>query len=95
MADAADARRRWFGLFFLTLAAGMLIWGQTILRPWLKGWGFILYWVACFVLTALAILTAILDMRATRRRTRAEQHELLERTWRDLRHRPEDWDRLE
>jgi hypothetical protein len=94
MADSADARRRWFGLLFLTLAAGMLIWGQTLLRSWLKGWLFVGYWLICFLLTALAILIAILDMRATRRRTRAEQHDLLERTWKDLRHKPDDWDRI-
>ena len=93
MADSADARRRWFGLLFLVLAAGMLIWGQTILEPWLKGVWFLAYWALCFVFTGLAIVTAMLDMRVTRRRTRAEQRDLLERTWRDIDDRPDDWDR--
>ncbi len=80
MANSADALRRWFGLFFLTVAAGMLIWGQTVLKPHLEGFLFIVYWVACFLFTFLAILTALLDLRATRQRTEAEQRELLERT---------------
>lgn len=95
MIDAAVARRRWFGLLYLTLAAGMLIWGQTILRPVLTGVWFLCYWLVCFVLTSLAIVTALLDIRATRRRTRQEQQDLLERTWRDLDHKPDDWDKTE
>jgi hypothetical protein len=94
MPDAADARRRWFGLFFLVVAGGMLIWGQTVLKPGLKGLSFLLYWFVCFVMTSLAIVTAILDLRATRRRTRQEQRDLLERTWRDIQNRPDDWDKI-
>ena len=94
MADSADARRRWFGLLFLVLAAGMLIWGQTVLQPHLRGVWFLLYWLACFILTGLAILTALLDMRATRRRTREEQRDLIERTWKDIRNKPDDWDSI-
>jgi hypothetical protein len=93
MPDCADARRRWFGLFFLVVAASLLIWGETILRPRLIGITFVLYWFVCFVMTALAIVVAILDMRATRRRIRDEQRALLERTWKDIDHRPEDWDK--
>lgn len=93
MADSADARRRWFGLFFLVLAAGMLIWGQIILRPYLKGVWFLLYWLLCFIFTGLAIVTALLDVRATRRRTRQEHRELMERTWEDIEHKPKDWDK--
>ncbi|MBI5383697.1 MAG: hypothetical protein HZA90_03320 [Verrucomicrobia bacterium] len=94
MADSAEARRRWFGLFFLALAAGMLIWGQTVLKPYLTGFLFLLYWALCFVLTGLAIITALLDMRATRRRIRREQRELIERTWRDIHDKPDDWDKI-
>ncbi len=75
--NAADARRRWFGVFFLIIAAGMLIWGQTILKPHLEGAGFVIYWLACMGFTALAMLTALLDVRAVRRRTRDQQRELL------------------
>ena len=94
MPDPAEARRRWFGLLFLVLAAGMLIWGQTVLRPRLQGLLFFAYWGACFILTGLAMVTAILDLRATRRRSTAERRELLERTWQDIESKPDDWDRI-
>src|SRR5262245_30116798 len=80
MSNPQDARRRWFGLFFLFIALGLLIWGETILKPHLKGLGFILYWLLCFICTALAMLTALLDFWIVRHRTRAAQRELLEKT---------------
>jgi len=78
-ANPADVRRRWFGVFFLLIAAGMLIWGQTILKPYLEGMGFVLYWLACLAFTGLALLTALLDIWAVRRRTREQQRDLLHR----------------
>ena len=75
----ADVRRRWFGVFFLLIAAGMLIWGQTILKSYLEGIGFVLYWLACMAFTGLALLTALLDIRAVRRRTREQHRDLLQR----------------
>ena len=78
-ATQADLRRRWFGVFFLLIAAGMLIWGQTILKPYLLGMGFVLYWLACLAFTGLALVTALLDIWAVRRRTRQQQRDLLQR----------------
>jgi hypothetical protein len=78
-ANPADVRRRWFGVFFLVIAAGMLIWGHTILKPYLEGIGFVLYWLACMAFTGLALLTALLDIWAVRRRTREQQRDLLQR----------------
>ncbi len=78
--DSADALRRWLGAFCLTVAAGMLIWGQTLLKPYLQGLGFLIYWASCFFFTFGAIFIALLDIRAMRRRTRREQQELIERT---------------
>ena len=78
-ANPADVRRRWFGVFFLLIAAGMLIWGQTILKPYLVGIGFVLYWLACMAFTGLALLTALLDIWAVRRRTREQHQDLLQR----------------
>ena len=75
------------------MAAGMLIWGQTILKPHLEGFIFMVYWLACFIFTFLAIITALLDVRATRKRTEAEQRELLERTMNEIKTKeksPED-----
>ena len=79
LANPADVRRRWFGVFFLLIAAGMLIWGQTILKPHLEGLGFVLYWLACMTFTGLALVTALLDIWAVRRRTREQQRDLLQR----------------
>ena len=57
----------------------MLIWGQTILKSYLEGIGFVLYWLACMAFTGLALLTALLDIWAVRRRTREQQRDLLQR----------------
>ncbi|PYM10190.1 MAG: hypothetical protein DME18_16775, partial [Verrucomicrobia bacterium] len=62
--NPADARRRWFGVFFLIIAVGMLVWGQTFLKPYLEGLGFIVYWLACMGFTGLAMLSALLDIWA-------------------------------
>ncbi|MEW6159226.1 MAG: hypothetical protein AB1813_17510 [Verrucomicrobiota bacterium] len=80
MAERADARRRWFGLFFLLLAGGMLIWGQTVLKSVLQGWVFIIYWLICFGFTALAMGVALLDFWIVRRQARRQQKDLLRDT---------------
>jgi hypothetical protein len=74
--------RRWFGLFFLAMAFAMLIWGQTVFRSRLEKHAslFVFYWCACFLMTGAAIVTALLDMRATRRRAREEHDNLVQRT---------------
>ena len=82
--DSADALRRWLGAFCLTVAAGMLIWGQTLLKPYLQSIGFLIYWSLCFFFTFGAIVIALLDIRAMRRRTRREQQELLRRALEDV-----------
>lgn len=84
MVNAADARRRWFGLFCLGMAFAMLAWGQTVLKPYLDGLWFLLYWFVCFLFTVSSIFIALLDVRATRRRTRDEQRELIQRTLEDV-----------
>jgi hypothetical protein len=86
MPNSADALRRWFGLFFLAVAFGMLIWGQTVLRVRLQNTPvlFLVYWGICFLVTFAAIFTALVDMRATRKRARQEQQALLQRTLNDI-----------
>lgn len=81
MQTPEDARRRWFGAMFLTIAGALLIWGQTLLKPYLEGALFILYWLACFALTGLALLVALLDIRATRKRTEAAHRDLFNDTF--------------
>jgi hypothetical protein len=44
----------------------------------------VLYWLACFVLTGLAMVMALLDLRAMRRRAHRQQRELIERTLREV-----------
>jgi len=57
----------------------MLIWGQTILKPYLEGIGFMVYWLGCLAFTGLALITALLDIWAVRRRTREQQRDLMQR----------------
>ena len=90
MPTSADALRRWLGLLFLALAFGLLIWGQTFLRDSLKGVAFLAYWGCCFLCTMAAIITALLDVRATRRKAREEQDELLRTTLEELENESED-----
>lgn len=80
MPNSADALRRWLGVFCLAVAAGMLIWGQTVLESHLRGLMFLIYWLVCFGFTIGAIVIALLDIRVLRRRTRDEQRKLVETT---------------
>jgi hypothetical protein len=75
-----DARRRWFGTFFLIVAIGMTIWGQTLLSDYLyaRPVFFLCYWVGVFITLFLSMLLALLDMSATRKRNRLEQKKILE-----------------
>lgn len=84
MANPVDARRRWFGLFCLTISAGMLIWGQTVLKPLLGGLLFLAYWAVCFLFTFGAIVIALIDMRAVRKHIMDERKDLLRRTLEEI-----------
>lgn len=90
MPHSADALRRWLGLLFLALAFGLLIWGQTVLRDRLQGVAFLVYWGVCFLCTLAAIITALLDVRATRRRAQEEQEELVKRTLEEIEEESDD-----
>jgi len=80
MALDSTARRRWFGAFVVLAALGMVICGETVLRDRMGPVATLLYWIGCLVLTSLAILVALLDVRALGRRTRQEQRALFEAT---------------
>ena len=80
MALDATARRRWVATLALAAAIGLLIAGQTVLRHSLQGRAFVLFWLACFGFTFLAMLVALWDAREVRRQTRLEQRDLLETT---------------
>ena len=86
MLTSVDARRRWFGSFFLILAGGLLIWGLTFLAPVLMRSPalFVAYWVTCFTLTTLSFVIAIYDFRVMRRRLREEQRSAFKKAFRDI-----------
>lgn len=79
-----DPRRRWFGLLYLIIAGGLLVWGLTWLEPVLRGWLFVGYWFTCAMFAVLAFITAWLDLRALRRHERAQRRALLEQSIQDL-----------
>jgi hypothetical protein len=89
MLTPTDARRRWFGSFFLLMALGSLVWGITLLNGYLMRHPvlFVCYWAACALFTGLAMINAMLDMMIMRRRTRDEQMHLAERSFGDLEER--------
>jgi hypothetical protein len=73
-----DARRRWFGAFFIIISLGLLVWGSTFLADYLfkRPFLFVVYWAACALFTAIAALNALLDFVIMRKRTRDEQNAL-------------------
>ena len=84
MALDATARRRWFGAIVLSAALLMLVCGETILRGQLTRLPFLIYWLVCFVLTGLAAITALRDLRELSKRTREQQKDLLESTLKEI-----------
>ncbi len=84
MALSSDARRRWFGVVCLAIAAAMLVLGQTVFKARLRQHAFVYYWLICTMMTGLTLLIALLDMRAVRRRSRREQNELVRNIFSDI-----------
>lgn len=86
MLTSLDARRRWFGAFFLIMSLGLLIWGTTLLSDYLlkRPLLFVFYWAACALFTGLALINAMLDMIIMRKRTRDEQVALAEKSFADV-----------
>jgi hypothetical protein len=73
-------RRRWFGALCLSAAIVLLVAGETVLKGRLSALVFVGYWLVCFIVTVLAIYTALADARAVRQETQAEQRALFENT---------------
>lgn len=63
----------------LVVASGLLIWGQTVFAPYLKGIAFILYWLICLLFALGAIVIALFDICVLRRRTREERRALVQK----------------
>lgn len=79
MAAHGDIQRRRFGMIFLIVASAMVVLGQTLLSPFLRGLAFIVYWLACFVITGLAMLAALLEARTISRQAREQHREMVAR----------------
>ena len=86
MAEKSDMVRRGLGVFFLLSALVMLVVGETVLSERLRSqpWEFVVFWLGCFAFVGLALLMALLDMAAVRRRVRQEERELVESTIRQI-----------
>jgi len=86
MLTSVDARRRWFGTFFLILAVGMLLWGFTFLGPVLVKNPplFVGYWLTDLALTIAAFSIAVYDMRVMRARIREERKSAFQRAFGDI-----------
>ncbi len=84
MRESPNPRRRWFGALCLLAAIGLLIAGETVFQGRLSPAGFVLYWAACFVLTALAAIAAVREAARIRHEQRDEQRALLESTLREI-----------
>jgi hypothetical protein len=67
------------GVFCLAVASGMLIWGNTLLQPYLAGNWFLVYWLVFLVFTSGAIGIGLLDFFALRHSLKIEQKEMLAR----------------
>jgi hypothetical protein len=86
MLTSVDARRRWFGTFFLIVAGGMLVWGFTFLAPALvkRPLWFVIYWVACLGFTLLSFLIAVYDMHVIRKKVRDEKRSAFNKAFSDI-----------
>lgn len=84
MAQNWKCRRRWVGAVSLLGALALLVLGQTALESKLQGITFLLYWSLCLAATGVAVITALLDVRALQHRARAEQRNLLETALQDV-----------
>lgn len=58
----------------------MLVGGETIFQGRFSIFGFLIYWLACFLFTSMAVLIALRDFRALKRRTIEEQRSLFQTT---------------
>jgi hypothetical protein len=81
---ASMSRRRRFGVVVLAVALVLLIAGETVLKGRLGRVGFILYWMTCFICTGLAMVAALLDVRALQSRIREEQRDLVKDTLKEI-----------
>jgi len=68
----------------MVLAAAMLVWGLTLLKPRLEGRAYIIYWTFCFLFTGLALIISLADTFRLRHQMRDRQKELIANILRDV-----------
>jgi uncharacterized membrane protein YqjE len=96
MAMTGSDWRRWLGVIALGVAILMLSVGETLLKGRMSPVGFVVYWSLCFIVTGVAIVLALAEVRSVQRNARAQHRELFESTLREIekesrtRHKPED-----
>lgn len=72
--------RRSLGSICVVGAVAMLAVGDTRPATGTSQLSFVVYWLGCFLLAALAMLMAVLDLFAVRREARREQRSLFQAT---------------
>ncbi|HXJ59008.1 MAG TPA: hypothetical protein VNU68_20310 [Verrucomicrobiae bacterium] len=95
MSKSATALRRWLGVFCLAIASGMLIWGRTLLEPYLEGTLFLAYWFVFLVFTCGAVAISLLDFFAVRRMLLEDIATLRDRALKEIDHPPRTLHRTE
>jgi cell division protein FtsL len=84
MRGDSERRRRWIGALGLASAILLLLAAETILKGWLSPVAVLAVYLFCTMLTALAVVIAVLDARAVAKRTWQEQRHLLDETLREI-----------
>lgn len=88
MLASVQTQRRRLSLLLLAGAAVLLVGGLAFWSERLRGWVFIVYWLACLGLAGLALVAACLDLMLVRRQGREARRDLarqaLRRTAQDL-----------
>ena len=77
MANSTDSLRRWVALFCLTVSFGMLVWGETLLKRYLEGPLYFIFWTLFFAFAASTVFIGVLDVWIVKRRSKVARRELL------------------
>ncbi|MCS7049927.1 MAG: hypothetical protein NZ483_11635 [Verrucomicrobiae bacterium] len=70
---------RWASAILLVTCLGMIALGNTVWKDQLQGPRFALFWSWCFLLAAVAIVTALVDLVLLGRAYRRQRRELFRR----------------
>lgn len=76
--------RRVIGGVCLVVAVLMLVLGETRPTPQTSSVNFLIYWGICSILAIMAIIIALLDLRALRREAADAQRSLFENTLHEI-----------